>query len=106
MQKKFVDEYKWIEEKEMLDLAAIAQSTLGAIAVNTSILIGYRLAGLPGTLITILGTVLPPLIILSVFSNLYMAFQKSSIVSYILRGMSAGVAVVITDVTIKMEKYY
>ncbi|WP_411677460.1 chromate transporter [Caproicibacter sp.] len=104
MQKKFVDEYKWIEEKEMLDLVAIAQSTPGAIAVNASILIGYRLAGLPGTFITILGTVLPPLVILSVISLFYVSFQKSTIVKYVLRGMSAGVAAVIADVTVKMGK--
>ena len=46
MKKKFVDQYHWIEENEMLDLIAIAQSSPGAIAVNASILIGYRIAGL------------------------------------------------------------
>ena len=45
MRKKFVEQYHWIEEEEMLDLTAIAQSSPGAIAVNASILIGYRLAG-------------------------------------------------------------
>ena len=55
MKKRFVDELHWIDENEMLDIAAIAQSTPGAIAVNASILIGYRLAGLLGALVTILG---------------------------------------------------
>ena len=59
MRKKFVEQYHWIEEEEMLDLTAIAQSSPGAIAVNASILIGYRLAGLFGALVTVLGTVLP-----------------------------------------------
>ena len=63
MRKKFVEQYHWIEEEEMLDLTAIAQSSPGAIAVNASILIGYRLAGLFGALVTVLGTVLPPLIL-------------------------------------------
>ena len=47
MRKKFVEQFHWIEEEEMLDLTAIAQSAPGAIAVNASILIGYRLAALP-----------------------------------------------------------
>ena len=102
MRKKFVDQYKWIEEDEMLDLTAIAQSTPGAIAVNASILIGYRMAGIPGALLTVFGTVLPPLLILSVISVAYTAFRDSVIVGYTLRGMQAGVAAVIIDVVINM----
>ena len=56
MKKKFADDLHWIEEKEMLDLTAIAQSSPGPIAVNAAILIGYRLAGKLGTLVTIIGT--------------------------------------------------
>ena len=58
MRKKFVEELSWIDEQEMLDLTAIAQSSPGAIAVNASILIGYRLDGFRGALITVLGTCL------------------------------------------------
>ena len=58
MKKKFVDEYHWIEEEEMLDLVAIAQSAPGAIAVNGAIVIGYKLAGIAGILTAIAGTVI------------------------------------------------
>lgn len=102
MRKKFVEEYKWIEEKEMLDLTAIAQSSPGAMAVNAAILVGYRLSGVLGALVTILGTVLPPLIILSAISIAYSAFIENLIVKYILRGMQAGVAAVVIDVSISM----
>jgi chromate transporter len=102
MRKKFVEQYNWIDEKEMLDLTAIAQSSPGAIAVNAAILVGYRLSGVLGALITVLGTVLPPLIILSVISVAYTAFRDSLIVKYILKGMQAGVAAVILDVVVSM----
>ncbi|NMA33160.1 MAG: chromate transporter, partial [Clostridiaceae bacterium] len=62
MQKRFVKDLKWIDEDEMLDLVAIGQSAPGPIAINTSILVGYRMAGVPGAFLTVLGTVLPPLI--------------------------------------------
>ena len=104
MRKKFVDQYKWIDDKEMLDLTAIAQSSPGAIAVNAAILVGYRLAGILGSMITILGTVLPPLLILSVISLAYTAFQDSLIVKFVFRGMQAGVAAVIIDVVVTMGK--
>ena len=58
MKNKFVDEYHWIEENEMLDLVAIAQSSPGAIAVNGAIVVGYKLAGILGTIVAIIGAVI------------------------------------------------
>ena len=55
MRRKFVEQLHWIDEQEMLDLTAIAQSSPGAIAVNASILVGYHAAGISGALVTVLG---------------------------------------------------
>lgn len=102
MQKKFVDDLKWIDEDEMLNLAAIAQSSPGAVAVNASILLGYRVAGIIGAFISILGTVLPPLIIVSIISFFYTAFRENIVVNAVLKGMQAGVAAVIADVVLNL----
>ena len=104
MRKKFVEDLHWIEEQEMMDLTAIAQSSPGAIAVNASILVGYHIAGIPGALVTIVGTVLPPLIIISIISAFYQAFRDNVFVSMAMSGMLAGVAAVICDVVINMAK--
>ena len=84
------------------DLSAIAQSSPGAIAVNAAILVGYRIAGIPGALVTICGTILPPLIILSIISVIYGWFRSNPWVAALLKGMQSGVAAVIADVTIRM----
>ena len=102
MKRKFVDDLKWLEENEMLDMAAIAQSAPGAVAVNASILLGYRIAGISGALITMLGTVLPPFIILSVISVFYQIFRTNIVVSAILRAMRPAVTAVIADVVFSM----
>lgn len=104
MRKKFVEELHWIEEQEMMDFTAIAQSSPGAIAVNASILVGYHVGGVLGALITVLGAVLPPLIIISVISFFYAAFRDNVIVNMVMTGMTAGVAAVICDVVITMGK--
>lgn len=104
MKKRFVEELGWIEEEEMLDLTAIAQSSPGAIAVNASMLVGYHVAGIPGALITVLGTVLPPLVIISVISLFYQAFRDNAVVSMAMAGMLCGVAAVIFDVVFGMMK--
>ncbi len=102
MRKKFVEKLHWIEEAEILDLVAIAQCTPGSMAVNASILIGYRLSKLAGALTAILGTVLPPLIVISVISVGYTAFRDNATVSHVLLGMQAGVAAVIASAVIGM----
>lgn len=102
MKKKFVDQLKWIEDKEMLDLIAIAQSSPGAIAVNASVIMGYRIAGISGAFIATLGTVLPPLIIISIISLFYSAFRDNQYISAMLKGMQSGVAAVIIDVVLNM----
>lgn len=102
LKKKFVDELHWVEEEEMLDLVAIAQSSPGAIAVNGAIVIGYRLAGIPGVLVSVLGAVLPPFVILTAISYFYRVFQESFVVQAMLSGMKSGVSAVILSVVYDM----
>lgn len=100
--KKFVDEYKWIDEPEMLDLVAIAQSAPGAIAVNGAIVTGYKLAGLVGAGVAAFATIIPPFVIISVISVIYDAFRSNAIVAAMLTGMQAGVGAVIASVVYDM----
>lgn len=102
MKKKFADDLKWIDQQEMLDLVAIGQSAPGAIAINTSILIGYKLRGIQGALVALLGTIMPPLIIISTISFFYEAFRSNITINKALLGMQAGVACIIVDVVFKM----
>ncbi len=103
LQKKFVEELKWIDQDEMMDLIAIAQSCPGVMAVNTSIIIGYRVAGPLGAIITMLGTVTPPMVILSVISVFYKQFRENDVVAILLKGMQAGVAAVMIHMTYTMS---
>ena len=98
MKRKFVDELHWLQEDEMLDLAALAQASPGANAVNAAILVGWRVDGFAGMVTAVAGTILPPVVILTVISYIYAAFIANPYVALVLRGMQAGVAAVILDV--------
>ena len=102
LKKKFVDELHWIDQQEMLDLVAIAQSSPGAIAVNGAIVVGYKLARLPGVICAVLGAVIPPFVILTVISFFYTAFKENFIIQAMLNGMTAGVGAVILSVVYDM----
>ena len=88
----------------MLDVTAIAQSSPGPIPINASVILGYRMCGLAGTLVAILGTALPPMIIISVISFFYTQFRSNAIIALALQVMRAGVAAVIFDVVLNLAK--
>lgn len=102
MKDKFVDDYGWISEKEMLSFVAIAQSSPGAIAVNGAIVIGFQLAGVSGLIVSVLGTVIPPFVVTSIISLSYELFRSNIWISLMLEGMQSGVAAVVASVSYQM----
>lgn len=102
LKKKFVDELHWIEEREMLDMVAIAQSAPGPIAVNGAIVVGYKLCGYVGAFAATVGAVIPPFLILSVISGIYVLVRDNWVIQAMLLGMQSGVGAVIASVTYDM----
>lgn len=104
MQQKFVKKLHWLAEEEMLDMTAIAQSAPGALGVNISIVVGYRIKKIAGALVCTLGAVIPPLVIISILSFFYSQFKDNAWIAVALQVMRAGVAAVIFDVIINLAK--
>lgn len=104
MKKKYVDEYGWLTQEQMLDMTAIAQSSPGAIAVNAALQVGFFLGGAAGAAVAVLATILPPLLLLSAISFVYAAFRDSVVIATLLQGMQLGVGAVLLDVTCGLGK--
>ena len=104
MKKKFVEELEWLDEDEMLDITAITQSSPGPLPVNASVIIGYRMSGILGSVVAILGTIIPPVVIISIISVFYNEFRTNTYIAIALQVMRAGVAAVIFDVTFDLAK--
>lgn len=104
MKKKFVEELEWFEEDEMLDITAIAQSSPGPIPVNASVILGYKMCGILGSFVAVLGTIIPPMVIISLISIFYAQFRSNKIIAIALQVMRAGVAAVIFDVVINLAQ--
>ena len=103
LKERFVDQLHYIDEKEMLDLVAIAQSAPGAIAVNGAIVLGYKMAGILGIIVCVIGTIIPPIVIISVIAYFYKIFITNKIISAILLGMRAGIGAIIVSVVYDMD---
>lgn len=95
IEREFVSELKWVTEDEMVDIIAIVQSLPGVIAFNTCMFIGYKAAKTPGAVIAALGMMLPSLIIITLFSYLYVSVQDNSYVQGAFRGVRAGVTALV-----------
>lgn len=102
VKKQFADKLHWIDEKEMLDLIALGQSSPGAVAVNIAILTGWRVFGFLGMVVAVIATILPPIIIISAVSLFYSAFAANRFASLFLEGMRSGVAAVILSVSLDL----
>ncbi len=104
MKETFVEKLGWINKDEMLDMTAIAQSAPGAVAVNAAVVVGFETLGFPGMFVAILGTIIPPLIIITLISMAYEAFITNQYIALFLKGMQAGVGALIIKVVIDMAR--
>ncbi len=102
LQERFVEELHWLTEDEMLNLVSIAQSSPGPVAINTSVLVGYKLAGLKGTFFSVLGTTLPPLVIITVIAYCYKWIADSQALQAFFYGARYAEAALILNVTVTM----
>ena len=102
MQRRFADELGWLTQEEILDMTAFARASPGAVTVNVAVQVGARMAGAAGALCGVLGTILPPLAILSALSLCYEAFSASPVIAALLYGLRLAVAVVVADASAAM----
>ena len=104
IQAEFVDKYKWIDESDIVDVFAVAQSLPGVIAVNCCILIGNKIKGIAGGFVAALGCILPSFLILSAITRIYEAFITNAYVLGALKGISASVVALMLSAVIKLSK--
>ncbi len=104
MEREYVDNRGWFETQEMLDMLAVAQSLPGMLSINASILIGYRLFGVVGTLVAVFGMALPSLIALSIISFFYVQFRENIYVNAALKGIRVAVVALLVQAVITLGK--
>lgn len=104
IQREVVEKKKWINEIELLDILAIAESTPGPIAVNCATYVGYKVGGFFGSVFALLGLIIPSFTILLVISTFYDAFLKITIIEKMFSGLKIGVIILLINAVIKLAK--
>ena len=91
IQKEAVEKNGWVTDDDILEIIAIAESTPGPIAINSATFVGYRTAGVLGSVAATLGVVLPSFVIIYAISFVLRQFQELKAVQYAFQGIRAGV---------------
>lgn len=104
IQDEAIERKKWINEEEMMDMLAIAESTPGPIAINSATFVGYKVAGFWGSVVSTLGVILPSLIIITLIAFFFENFLSVPIIGAAFKGIRAGVSVLILNAGIRMYK--
>ena len=104
LENEFVEKKKWLEKDEFLDVAAIAESTPGPIAINAATYIGYKNAGIIGSIIATLGICIPSFVIIYAISLFFDAFLTLTLVAYAFKGIQICVVYLILAAGLKMLK--
>ncbi len=104
LENEFVEKKKWLEKDEFLDVAAIAESTPGPIAINAATYIGYKNAGIIGSMIATLGICIPSFVIIYAISLFFDAFLSLTLVAYAFKGIQVCVVYLILSAGLRMLK--
>ena len=104
LENEFVSQKKWLDKEEFLDIIAIAESTPGPIAINSSTYIGYKLCGVVGSALASIAVCIPSFVIIYIISLFFDKFLELTYVAYAFKGIQVCVVYLITSAGIKMWK--
>ncbi|NMM62909.1 chromate transporter [Clostridium sp. P21] len=104
IQAEVVDNRGWIDKDEFLDILVISQSFPGALAVNTSTFIGYKIGGMLGAVLALLGTVLPSFFIILFIASFFVQFRSNYYVDLVFKGIAAAVPMLVLIAVVSLSK--
>ena len=104
IQEEVVEKNKWMNDEEMSDMIAVAESTPGVLAVNTATYVGYKIGGILGSIVTTLGTVIPSIITITIIAMFYDKFIQIQFIKYAFKGIRAAIAVLIFNASLKLYR--
>ena len=104
LEAEIIERRKWVDQNELLDYYAIGQCTPGIIAVNVATFIGYRRKGVIGSIVSTLGMIFFPIIIISIIAFFISNLMQFEIVTHALNGIRVVVAAIICNAVVNLAK--
>ncbi len=105
IQKEIVEEMCWMSQRECIDILGVTQVAPGAVAINSSIYIGYKLKGVRGALAAAAGMVLPSFLIITLIAMIFTRLQEQSFVLAFFQGVRPGIVAMIAYAAYRMSTH-
>lgn len=102
IKREVVERHRWISDEEFVDVLAVAQSSPGAVAVNSSVFIGCKLYGVPGAFVALLGSVLPSFLIILLIAAFFVRYTEYPVVVAAFAGVRPAIAALIAAAVVKI----
>ncbi|WP_294359095.1 chromate transporter [uncultured Clostridium sp.] len=104
IEKEIVEKQKWVDKDEFVDIIVLSQSFPGALAVNCSTMVGYKICGIVGAVVTLLAVVLPSFIIMLMVAMYLMKFRNNIYVNAAFKGINAAVPIMVLVAIVSLSK--
>ncbi len=104
IERELVDKNQWMTKEEFIDIIAVTQCMPGVIAANAAIYLGYHLFGFWGTVLGVLGAILPSFVIMLAAAEFFLAFRDNELVSAVFMGIRPAIAVLIFSAAVRLSK--
>lgn len=104
IEKEVVSNKKWLNKEEFMDILVVSQSLPGAMAINTSIFLGYRIAGLLGAIAAMVAVILPSFVIIVLIAAFFMQFRNNYYVNAAFKGITAAVPMLVLVGALSLSK--
>ena len=104
MEREFVDNNKWMDRKEFMDIMVVAQTTPGIFAIDMASHIGYKLRGIWGGIVGAVGIALPSIITIMIIAMFFRNFKDNEWVARFFRGVRPAVVALIAAPCFKMAQ--
>lgn len=99
-----VEKNNWVTKEEFMDMIVISQTFPGALAVNSCLFIGYKIGGIMGAILGVLGVILPSFFIIIAIASLFMRFRNNQYVDLAFNGIRAAVPMLVFTAVISLSK--
>lgn len=104
IEEEVVKKNEWVKKEEFMDMLVVSQSLPGPLAVNCCTFIGYKIGGVLGAIMAILGVTLPSFFIILLFATVLMKYRQNYYVNLAFKGISAAVPMLVLVGVISMAK--
>ena len=104
LEEEFIQRRRWLDKDEFLDMAAIAESTPGPVAINSATYLGYKLAKVPGAVTATVAVCLPSFLIIYAISLFFEQFTQLTVIANAFKGIQVCVIYLIFSAGVRMLK--